>query len=97
MTTAEIMSNVEFFKALWIEIGPTQEKFDELKQRVRKNDEICLVIFCEGLANFEYFTLLSSDPFSKLPREISCNVASAAAEGWSDSLIRLVEAGDGMW
>ena len=98
MTTAEIMSNGEFLKALWMEIGPTQAEFDKLKQEaeVRENDEICLVIFCEGLANFKYFKLLSSDIRLNLPREILGTVSSAAAKGWANNLIRLVEAGNGM-
>lgn len=96
MTTAEIMSNSEFLKALWIEIGPTRERFDDVRQKVRPNNEICLVIFCEGLANFEYFKLESSDIRLNLPHDIARTVSSAAANGWANNLIRLVEAGDGM-
>jgi hypothetical protein len=95
MTTAEIMSNKEFLKALWIEIGPTREEIEELRQKVRPNDEMCLVIFCEGLANFKYFKILNSATRLNLPREITGTVSSAAAKEWANNLIHLVEAGDG--
>ena len=63
---------------------------------MRENDQICFIIFCEGLANFEYFKLQSADNLLNLSSEITRTISSAAAKGWANNLIRLVEAGDGM-
>jgi hypothetical protein len=87
------MSNDEFLKALWLEVGPTEEAFDKLKNEVRGNDQMCLVIFCEGLANFSNFTIMRSD--NGLLHEITSTVSSVSANQWADNLISLVEAGDG--
>jgi hypothetical protein len=93
MTSAEILSTKDFLKALWIEIGPTQEAFEREQKKTRPNNRMSLVIFCEGLANYHYFTIDSVETV----RNSSPSISKAATEIWAENLIRVVETGDGMW
>lgn len=91
MTSAEIMTNDEFLKVLWVEIGPTMEDFEKQKNKKRENNVMYLAIFCEGLVNFQSFTLDSIDTLRSLPP----NISRAIADKWADNLIHIVEMGDG--
>lgn len=93
MTSAEIMTNDEFLKVLWVEIGPTMEDFEKQKNKKRENNVMYLAIFCEGLVNFQSFTLDSIDTLRSLPP----NISRAIADKWADNLIHIVEMGDGEW
>lgn len=95
MTSAEIMSNEEFLKVLWVEIGPTREEFNRLKKETREDNIMCLAILCEGLVNFQYFKLEQVD--SETLRNVLPNISRAVAENWADNLIHIVESGDGAW
>ncbi|KIM78398.1 hypothetical protein PILCRDRAFT_824604 [Piloderma croceum F 1598] len=90
MTSAEIMSNKDFLKALWIEIGPTREDFAREQKKTRPNNRMSLVIFCEGLANYHYFTIDTAETIGYS----SPSISKAAAEIWAENLIRIVETGD---
>jgi hypothetical protein len=52
-----------------------------------------LVIFCEGLANYHYFTIDRVETVGNS----SPSISKAATEIWAENLIRVVETGDGMW
>lgn len=93
MTSAEIMSNEEFLKVLWVEIGPTREEFNRLKKETREDNIMCLAILCEGLVNFQYFKLDQIETLRNAPP----NLSRAVAENWADNLIHIVESGDGAW
>jgi len=90
MTSAEIMSNEEFLKVLWVEIGPTREEFNRLKKETREDNIMCLAILCEGLVNFQYFKLDQIETLRNAPP----NLSRAVAENWADNLIHIVESGD---
>lgn len=93
MTSAEIMSNKDFLKTLWTEIGPTQEDFEREQRKTRSNNRMSLVIFCEGLVNYHYFTIDSIEAFGNS----SPSISKVALEIWAENLIRIIETGDGMW
>ena len=93
MTSAEIMSNKDFLKALWIEIRPTREDFEREQKKTRPNNSMSLVFFCEGLVNYHYFTIDSIGAFGNS----SPSISKVALEIWAENLIRIVETGDGMW
>lgn len=92
MTTAEIMSNEEFFDVLWTEIGPTEKAFEDLKEEKLDEKTMRLFIFCEGIVHLRSFRL---DCIDRL-RSVSPEVAKAVADRWADNLIHIIETGDGM-
>jgi hypothetical protein len=91
MTAAEIMSNEEFLKVLWTEIGPTRKDFEDLKKEKRDEKTMQLFIFYEGLVHSRSFRLDCID----LLRSVVPEVAKAVADRWADNLIHVIETGDG--
>jgi len=93
MTNAEILSTKDFLKVLWIEIGLTQEAFEREQKKMRPNNRMSLIIFCKGLANYHYFTIDRVETVGNS----SPSTSKAATKIWAETLIHVIETGDGMW
>src|ERR1700734_2297142 len=93
MTTAEVMSNEEFLKVLWVEIGPTREDFEELKKEKREDNQMSLVIICEGLVELRSFKVASVETPQITPPDEA--MTRAVMDRWGDAFIRIIETGDG--
>jgi len=84
MTTAEVMSNEEFLKVLWVEIGPTREDFEKFKKEKREENQI-------GLVQFRTFKVASVETQITPPDEA---MTRAVMDHWADAFIRIIETGD---
>jgi len=92
MTTAEVMSNEEFLKVLWVEIGPTREDYENYKNEKREDNWMSLVILCEGLAETHKFKLESLETPQTTPPDGA--MTKAVMHRWANKFIHVIETGD---